>query len=510
MPAYYLEIYVVALGLVLLLLDAFVSGQDKRWIGYLAIAGLLGVLAATFYAKGGTTGVFWDYYTYAPGSFAGFYKGLALVATVLVILMGCIYLPVVKDYTGPQYGAGEFFALPVFTCAGLMWMASSTDLISIFVSLELVTISFYVLVAFTRRKTGALEAGVKYLILGALSTAFMVYGITWLFGATGTTNLETMREFLATKPFNSTAVLFGFVLLLVALGFKVGAFPFQIWIPDVYQGAPAPVTAFLSVASKSAAFIVFFRILEPFQGAAGANPDAAVAAGPLVRDVVQQSLGLLAAGTIIFASCVAIVQTNFKRLMAYSSIAHTGILLVALCCAPAAAADGAIKPLNIVSFYLASYLVMSLLAFLIITIIRVETKGEDIAAYNGLGKRAPFLAFALLIAMAGLASIPLTAGFFGKFFVFQLAVQAKAWWLLAIAVAGSAAGFYYYLKVVRAMYFKSEAPASLETAAAAPGIKVGLVSRVAIVGLMAAIVWFGVNPKALLNLTPVPPVATAP
>src|SRR5438477_10872807 len=177
------------------------------------------------------------------------------------------YAPVVRDsFPGSslQAGLGEFLAVPIFTCAGLMYMASAIDFIFIFVSLELVTISFYVLVSFTRRKPATLEAGVKYLVLSALSTAFLVYGITWLFGVTGQTNLQRITESLANTGIDRSAALFGMVLVLVALGFKIAAVPFQIWVPDVYQGAPTPVTAYLSVGSKAAGFVVLLRVLRPF------------------------------------------------------------------------------------------------------------------------------------------------------------------------------------------------------------------------------------------------------
>ena len=227
MPAYYLEIAVVALGLILLVAESFLGKTDRRALGWAAIAGLAGIFAFVFFAKGEPAAAeslgFWSFYTADP--LALFYKAIALLTTMAVIFMSIGYTPVLEEYiddSSKQGGLGEFFYLPVFVCAGLMWMASATDLTSIFVSLEAVAISFYVLVAFLRRNIGSLEAGVKYLILGALSTGFLVYGITWIFGLTGETNLDLIAKVLTTvSPEGRGVYLFAFALVIVGLGFKV-------------------------------------------------------------------------------------------------------------------------------------------------------------------------------------------------------------------------------------------------------------------------------------------------
>lgn len=491
MPAYFLEIAVVGLGLILLLLDAFVSGHRKEWVGWMAILGLAAIFALNFVAKGGeeSANLIWKYYAYGPGTFAGFYKGIALFATLIVLLMGMDFMPVLRSYTSEKFGAGEFFALPLFTCAGLMWMASAKDLITVFVSLELVTVSFYVLVAFTRRNLGALEAGVKYLILGALSTAFMVYGITWIYGITGTVNFAELEGALNAQADNSLAIMFGFVLIMVSLGFKIGAVPFQVWVPDVYQGAPAPVTAYLTVASKAASFIVLMRVLAPFF------------ASEVVSDTVICLLMLMAAGTMIVGNTVAITQSNLKRLLAYSSIGHGGLILMGIACAPLIAnPSGSVGITEAVSYNLASYSLLALLGFMVVTMVRAQLSGEDMRHYNGLGRRSPFLAFAMLISMAGMAGIPLTSGFFAKFFVFKIAIEAHVWWLLIIAVIGSAAGFYYYFKVVRVMYFTSGS--DFEESAELPPLKICPLARIVMMLLIAAIIAFGINPTPLLNIQP--------
>ena len=264
----FLEIIVVALGLLILMIEAFADSIDKRSLAISGIISLALVLGATFFLAPPPAAVaangFWSFYTADPTAI--FFKRFALVTTILVLIMMIDYAPIVRQSihgATHQSGLGEFFALPLFTCAGLMWMASAIDFVLIFVSLEVVTMSFYVLVAFTRRNPLTLEAGVKYLILSALSTGFLVYGITWIFGVTGETNLGRIADALRGGNVEQGPALFGMVLVLVALGFKIAAVPFQIWVPDVYEGAPTPVTAYLSVGSKAAGFVVLLRVLEP-------------------------------------------------------------------------------------------------------------------------------------------------------------------------------------------------------------------------------------------------------
>src|SRR5437868_11167444 len=264
-----LEIAVLVLGMVILMLEAFAERIDKRILAFATIGALIAVLIGTWFlapspAQEQATG-FWSFYTADPLSI--FFKRFALLTTILMLIMMIDYAPVVLasiPITKKQTGLGELFAVPIFTCAGLMYLVSAIDFVFIFVALELVTVSFYVLVSFTRRNPMTLEAGTKYLILSALSTAFLVYGIAWIFGATGQTNLYRLTAALANTGSTSGAVCVGMVFVLVALGFKIAAVPFQIWVPDVYQGAPTPVTAYLSVGSKAAGFIVLLRVLQPF------------------------------------------------------------------------------------------------------------------------------------------------------------------------------------------------------------------------------------------------------
>src|SRR6266567_4255784 len=465
-----LEIAVLVLGMVILMAEAFAAKIDKRFFAFAGIAGLAIVLIATFFVTptvppDQATG-FWNFYTADPLSIL--FKQFALLTTILVLIMMIDYAPVVESSVAGSkiYSSlGEFFALPIFTCAGLMYMASAIDFVFIFISLELVTISFYVLVSFTRRNPTTLEAGVKYLVLSALSTAFLVYGITWIFGVTGQTNLQRITVALADLNTDRGAALFGMVLVLVALGFKIAAVPFQIWVPDVYQGAPTPVTAYLSVGSKAAGFVVLLRVLRPF----------------LMLPQMQRLLVLIALLTLIYGNLAALPQGNLKRLLAYSSIAHAGYLLIGVACF-----DG-----GAVAFYLAAYLLMTLLSFAVLVIVAQQT-GDRISDFDGLGKRSPFLAFAMLIGMVSLAGVPFTAGFLGKFFIFYAAIAQRQVALVVVGVITVGCGFYYYLKVVRAMYW-DVAPSS------AGKIVVSPLTRFSIIVMIAGTFLLGVYPQPIFD-----------
>ena len=488
MPAYYLEALTVFLGIVLLMAEAFSSGKSKAWIGIIAAAGLALILAATFCAIGPDAKPdaawakwpLWNFYKF--DGLAKFYKGFALLTTILVILLAVDYRKVLArftDHPGSENGTGEFYCLPIFACAGMMWVASAKDLAGAFVALELITVTFYILVAFMRRNVGSLEAGVKYLIIGALSTGFLVYGIAWVYGTTGTMAFDKLNANIAGLA-SPVPLLFGIALVLIGLGFKVGAVPTQIWIPDVYQGAPTPTTAFLSVGSKAAGFILLMRFLEPFL------------ASDITRGPVITLLSILAGATLLFGNLAAIPQSNFKRLLGYSSIAHAGFLILALAAGKLETATGPSSN-GVVSFYLGTYLIMTLGVFFILSQIRIQRDGEAIADFNGLGKTNPALAFALTVLLAALAGVPLTAGFWGKFYVFSLAMEAHLWWPVAIAAISAAAGFYYYFKVIRAMWWTS--PADDSKALVLP-----IITKVSVTVLSIAVIVLGFLPQPIWSL----------
>jgi NADH-quinone oxidoreductase subunit N len=482
-PSISLEIVVLLLGIFLLLTESFSKTDDKRGLAKTAITILTFLFGFSFFAKvdAGLEPEQLSHLFYLADPTALFFKRLAILTTIVVLIMAMEYKGVIAKFVPgetPGAGLGEFYSLPVFTCAGLMFMASAVDFLLIFVSLELVTISFYILVAYLRRSTGSLEAGVKYLILGALSTGFLVYGITWIFGLTGETNLAAIGQVLHTREIAHGPLLFGIMLLLVGLGFKVAAAPFQIWVPDVYQGAPTPITAFLSVGSKAAGFLVLLRVLEPFLGVEGIG-------GPVIK-----ILAILAGLTLLFGNLAALPQDNFKRLLAYSSIGHAGYLLVAV--ASVQETVGSLGSSGVaVGYYLAGYLLMTLLSFLVMVIVANHSRGDDLMHFNGLSKRSPFLAFGMLTAMLSLAGIPFTVGFIGKFLVFATAVQAGKYVLVGIGIVAVAAGFYYYLRIIAAMYWQEpndDTPITLNP-----------LSKFTIGALTFAIFLFGIFPQPILN-----------
>ncbi len=304
----------------------------------------------------------------------------------------------------------------------------------------------------------------KYLILSAVSTGFLVYGITWIFGVTGETNLERITVALAGPHVEQTAVLFGAVLVLVALGFKIAAVPFQIWVPDVYQGAPTPVTAFLSVGSKAAGFIVLLRVLRPF----------------LMLPRIGRLLVMVALLTLVYGNLAALAANQsqtFARLFEHRArrlFVHRRRCF-----------DG-----PAVTFYLVAYLLMTLLSFAVLIVV-AQQSGERITDFDGLAQRSPFLAFAMLIAMISLAGVPFTIGFFGKFFIFNAAIAQHQTALVVVGAVTVACGFYYYLKVVRAMYWRP--------ATKLDKIPVSPLSRLTMSALVVAIIWFGIYPQPILK-----------
>ena len=439
MSVFTIEAGLALLGLALLLLEAFKPDISRRTLGLTAIAGTTLALILFIFAPHDSASL--------PGfiqpwhqldSLALFYKGFALVITILVLWLTLECAPYLTRFTVDGKLA-EMFSLPLIVCVGMMWMASARDLVTVFVSLELVTVSFYVLVAFARKSAFSLEAGVKYLILGALSTGILVYGIAWIYGATGTMSFDGIAKALADPATSKTTALFGAAMLLCGLGFKVAAAPFHMWVPDVYQGAPTPVTAFLSVGSKAAGFVVLTRTLDAF-----------LVEGSIIGSEIQAFLLVIGSLTVLLGSLPAMFQTSVKRLLAYSSISHAGYLLLALACRESARFD--LSSGGVVAFYLATYLPMTVLGFLGLGLMRANGLGEELKDFTGLAKRNPLLALLMTLSFASLAGLPLTAGFLGKLFVFLGLADHGFWGALICAIIAAAAGFYYYFKTILAMY----------------------------------------------------------
>jgi NADH-quinone oxidoreductase subunit N len=377
----------------------------------------------------------------------------------------------------------EFYALILFASGAMILLASSRDLILIFVALELTSISQYIMASMQRDERST-EAGIKYLLMGAVSSAVILYGMVYLFGMTGTTRLVAPEGELSIATAISangedmrSGLLFASVMLIAGLGFKMAVVPFQMWVPDVYTGAPTPVAAFLSVASKAAAFAVVLRIF--FEGL------PAEVASNTWTDI----FACIAAISMILGNLLALVQSNIKRLLGYSSIAQAGYLMVGL--AAFTATGGLNASASSVMFFLGSYAVTNLGAFIVIIAISARTGSDDISSYTGLFHRAPLLAAALAFALISLTGIPPTAGFIAKLYVFNTAIEAGLTWLVIIAVLSSVASAFYYLRVVGIMF--SGASASTEGVPTSNALKLALTA--AVVGIL----FVGVAPSLLMN-----------
>jgi NADH-quinone oxidoreductase subunit N len=487
MSVFIIETLLVILGLGLLMIEAFAPRVSRRAVATISLGGA--GLALMLYFFGAT------HASYSLPEFcqpwmkldrlALFYKGFFLVVTVLVLWLTAECAPYLSKYT-LEGRLSEMFSLPLIVCAGMMWMAAAQDLVTVFVALELVTVSFYVLVAFARKSSLALEAGVKYLILGALSTGILVFGMAWIYGATGSLSFDGIAAAMTKPDVSKASALLGAAFLLAGLGFKVAAAPFHSWVPDVYQGAPIPVTTYLSVGSKAAGFVVLTRTL-----------DALLAGHSVVAPEIRTLMLILGVLTVLLGSLPALFQSSIKRLLGFSSISHAGYLVLAL--ASGGSARTGMDAGGVVGFYLATYLPMTVLAFLILAILRANGGGEDVGDFRGLAKRSPMLAFTMTLALASLAGLPLTAGFMGKLFVFVSLVDQAHWWALVCASIGAASGFYYYFKPILAMYGAGGDRAS-------EPLEIKLPTK-AVAGLLATVILLlGIYPKPLQGLLskPVP------
>jgi NADH-quinone oxidoreductase subunit N len=465
-----LEIAVVLLGLGILLADLWISSEQKSGLGYVAAAGLAVILLGSFFLPAAEPRYAFGH-LYVLDGLALFFKRFFLLAAILVAIMAVEFSDRIRS------GISEFYALLLFALSGMMFAASANDLIMLFASLELITVTFYVLISFQRARVTSLEAGVKYLILGALSTAFTVYGIALVFGTANSTSFETILAANGSLAGNAVFLL-GVGLVLVGLGFKIAAVPFQIWAPDVYQGAPTPTTAFLAVGSKAAGFALLLRFL--------------FTAVPQVT-VDWSKLWMVVSGmTILYGNLCAIPQRNLKRLMGYSSIAHAGYLLLGVAAMNLAGSSA-------ILYYLSGYLFTVLGAFTVICIVLRENESEDVSALGGLHRRSPLLAACLGLAMISLAGIPPLAGFFGKFLLIKALLergdlQPAYFWLVGIAVLGVVISFYYYLGVVRVIYW-SEGTPSLAVLRHSPA------TRGALYLCMAGMLFLGIYPNPMVSLS---------
>lgn len=417
-----LETIVTAALALFILLDIFIGKTQKDWIGNLSFAVLL---ALTLMWLGGHHR--WGQAfggMYIMDSLAWFFKGFFLLTMFFILVMTQQFFRSLGERRD------EFYLLLWSALLGMLLIASAADFLLLFISIEILTVSLYVMTAYLKSDKHSIEAGMKYLILGALASGLFLYGVSFLYGAAHSTRFSVIQQFAAGQPLNPM-LLFGFALIFSAIGFKIASVPFHFWVPGVYQGAPTPVTALLSVGSKAAGFVILLRLLFGIFT-------------PL-HDHLTLILAILSATTMCYGNLAAIPQKNIKRLLGYSSIGHAGYLLMG-------AAAGSTLGAAAISFYLLGYLFTNLGAFLVIVLYFIASKSDEIADYSGLSQRSPLLACTLFLALMSLAGIPPLAGFFGKFSLFVATVQSGLTWLAFVGAVNVIISLYYYLMVVKRLY----------------------------------------------------------
>jgi NADH-quinone oxidoreductase subunit N len=419
------EIILTAVGVLVMLAEPMIApGKSRKPLGWLAILGTLAAAAASFYQlRFGTTTAFSG--TIQVDAFSIFFQ-LLIAAVVLVTLLGSL-----DFFEGPTTHAGEYFALSLFAAVGMMFMSCSVELLMVFVGLEISSISTYIMAGFRKGQATGSESSLKYFLLGSFATAFFLYGVALAYGATGSTTIAGIAQGLGTTATPLIAFL-ALAMIIIGLGFKVSAAPFHVWTPDVYQGAPSPVVGMMSTAPKAAAFAVLLRVT--FSGF------------PLMQHRWAILMWALAALSMCVGNLGALLQRDVKRMLAYSSIAHAGYLLVAFTAFPREGIAAA-------CFYTASYAAMNVGAFAVITQIAGYTEqATSINDFTGLALKRPLLAGTLAFFLLSLIGIPFTGGFFGKFYVFTAAMHSGHVWLAVIGLLNSGIACFYYLRLLAALY----------------------------------------------------------
>ena len=418
-----LEILIAITLVFLVVVDIVLPKKtDRDWIGLFSFIALFGLIIF-WLTQGNLNGTTFNG-MFVMDPLAWYFKGFFLVAMVFVFAMTQEFFKSLGERRN------EFYLLLWLALIGMCFVASSADFLLLFISIEILTISLYVMTAYLKSDKLSIEAGMKYLILGSLAAGFLLYGISFLYGVTHSTRFDVIQGYCMIHAM-TPMTLFALVLIFAAVGFKIAAVPFHMWVADVYQGAPTPVTALLSVGSKAAGFIVlirlFFDVFEPWH--------------------LQWSLvlAILSAITMTYGNLVAMFQTNIKRLLGYSSISHAGYLLMGAAAGTALGAAG-------INFYLLGYLFTNLAAFLVIIVFSISTKSDEIADYAGLVKRSNILACTMLLALVSLAGMPPLAGFFSKFILLMAVIKSGYVWLALIAGVNIVISLYYYLMVAKRIY----------------------------------------------------------
>ena len=455
------ELVLSVFGMIVMVVDPLLDDRSShKSLGAIGLIGTLAALASTYWmAQYPGTG-FWN--MVRVDGFSVFFHVLVIAIAAVVILSSYEYMAV------QRIRAGEYYGLILLGTVGMCLMSSAIELVLIFIALEISSIATYVLAGFRRREAASSESSLKYFLLGSFATAFFLYGVAMMFGATGSTNIDAIASALASGRVTPLAYV-AVALMFVGLGFKVASAPFHVWTPDVYEGAPAPIVGLMSTGPKAAAFAVLLRVLFEIN-----------APGRFWLIWVSAALSMT------LGNVGALVQDNIKRLLAYSSIAHAGYVLVAFAAAPELGTSA-------VMFYTAAYAAMNVGAFAVVS--HFANAGEKyltLEDYAGLGRRSPILAATLTFFLMSLIGIPITGGFFGKFYIFSAALKSNLVWLTVIGLVNSAIGAYYYLRVIVMMYMR-------EPRAEVPVTPVPMATGLAIAACVLATLYLGVLPGRVLD-----------
>ncbi len=471
------ELCIVGVACLLLVLDPITPSGKKDFLAWMSLGVLVVCALITLGSFGGRVMAFSG--LVVVDSYAAFWKMLLYLVSGLTILLSMSYL---KE---ERIDLAEFYAFVLLALAGMMVMVSGADLLTIYLGIELMSITLYIMAGFKRFEPRSIESSAKYFVLGAFSSGILLYGISLLFGLTGNTRLVEIAAALSNKDLNDPVLLLALTLVIVGFGFKVAAVPFHMWTPDVYQGAPTSVTAFMAVASKAASFAAFLRVLLEAFGGVKPNWNLLILAICLV--------------TVVLGNLVAVVQTNVKRMLAYSSIAHAGYALIGVVVAGWMSGETEVSANGVSSLmlYLAIYSFMTVGAFSMVAILRNGgLEGEELEHFTGLAKRHKGGAFLMLMFMVSLAGIPPTAGFIGKFYLFMAAVNAGLAWLAVFGLVFAAISAFYYLRVVMVMYMRepSSEQESQTRLVLSPQVSVVLACAV------AGVIILGIYPGPLASL----------
>ena len=469
------ELIVIGTACLILVLDPILAAEKKDVLAWLTLGALAMCMGLTSAHLTGRTYAFSN--LVVIDSYGAFWKLLLYIVTGLTVLLSLAYLK------AERLSIGEYYGFILLALAGMMVMVSGADLLTIYLGTELMSLSLYVMAGLKRTEARSLEASAKYFVLGAFSSGVLLYGISLLFGLAGSTRLSVIADAIATQGTSNPLLSLALVLLAVGFGFKLAVVPFHMWTPDVYQGAPTSVTAFMAVASKAASFGAFLRVFV--EGLGGASADWS----SLFTIICQATLAL--------GNLVAIVQTNIKRMLAYSSIAHAGYALIGVVVAGGHSGEGASSGFASVLLYIAIYSFMTLGAFALVGMLRKEgQESENIEDYAGLAKREPLAAFFMLVFLVSLAGIPPTAGFIGKFYIFMAAVNGGMTWLAVVAVIFAAISAFYYLRIVMVMYMRE----SEGSAASQSRLETSPALSFVLACALAGVVFLGLFPNSLWSL----------